>query len=245
MSGVLGLGGRERRAVDFLHGRGAQAPDRRGVPGDLRGRPGSVHDLGGDSAGERVEGAPLGTRAITRLEKKRKYVYHYNFHIIDRAFRRPTVKMSRRPAFGAQVILHDHEHVAVAAQSERIGFTKEENYSPPRPARPRARQERPGRRKPGPAAASSSRRPGPRSSCAAPTFIPGQDELAVLAQDDRLRSYGSCRPCVMHVEPGRRAQDRMPFAAQHSGLRLALAGPRRYPVGPGLPPAALVFLGSG
>ena len=131
MSGVLGLGGRERRAVDFLHGRGAQAPDRRGVPGDLRGRPGSVHDLGGDSAGERVEGAPLGTRAITRLEKKRKYVYHYNFHIIDRAFRRPTVKMSRRPAFGAQVILHDHEHVAVAAQSERIGFTKEENYSPP------------------------------------------------------------------------------------------------------------------
>ena len=78
-----------------------------------------------------MEGAPLGTRAITRLEKKRKYVYHYNFHIIDRAFRRPTVKMSRHPAFGAQVILYDHEHVAVAAQSERIGFTKEKIIHPP------------------------------------------------------------------------------------------------------------------
>jgi hypothetical protein len=37
------------------------------------------------------------------------------------------VKMSGHPPFGAQVILNGHEHVAIAARGEGIGFTKEGN----------------------------------------------------------------------------------------------------------------------
>jgi hypothetical protein len=64
---------------------------------------------------------------ITRLESKREYVYHYSFHIMDPAFGHMTIKMSGHPPFGAQVILNGHEYVAVAAQAEGIGFTKEGN----------------------------------------------------------------------------------------------------------------------
>src|SRR5256885_6031 len=64
---------------------------------------------------------------ITNLEKKREYVYHYSFHIMDPAFGHLTIKMSGHPPFGAQVILNGHEYVAVAAHAERIGFTKEGN----------------------------------------------------------------------------------------------------------------------
>jgi hypothetical protein len=62
---------------------------------------------------------------ITRLEKKREHVYRYSFHIMDPAFGHLTIKMSGHPPFGAQVILNGHEYVAVAAQAEGIGFTKE------------------------------------------------------------------------------------------------------------------------
>ena len=64
---------------------------------------------------------------ITNIEKKREYVYHYSFHIMDPAFGHLTVKMSGHPPFGAQVMLNGHEYVAVAAQGEGIGFTKEGN----------------------------------------------------------------------------------------------------------------------
>jgi hypothetical protein len=64
---------------------------------------------------------------ITRLEKKREYVCHYSFHIMDPAFGHMVIKMSGHPPFGAQVILNGHEYVAVAAQGEGIGFTKEGN----------------------------------------------------------------------------------------------------------------------
>ncbi len=64
---------------------------------------------------------------ITRLEKKREHVYHYSFHIMDPVFGHLVVKMSGHPLFGAQVILNGHEYVAVAAQGEGIGFTKEGN----------------------------------------------------------------------------------------------------------------------
>jgi hypothetical protein len=73
-----------------------------------------------------VEGAPLGG-AITNLEKKRQYVYHYSFHIMDPAFGHLTIKMSGHPPFGAQVMLNGHEYVAVAAHAEGIGLTKEGN----------------------------------------------------------------------------------------------------------------------
>ena len=64
---------------------------------------------------------------ITGLEKKREYVYHYSFHIMDPAFGHLAVKMSGHPPFGAQVMLNGHEYVAIAAQCEGIGFTKEGN----------------------------------------------------------------------------------------------------------------------
>ncbi len=68
-----------------------------------------------------------GGGVITNLEKKREYVYHYSFHIMDPAFGHMVIKMSGHPPFGAQVILNGHEHVAIAAQGEAIGFTKEGN----------------------------------------------------------------------------------------------------------------------
>ncbi len=64
---------------------------------------------------------------ITNIEKKREYVYHYSFHIMDPAFGHLTVKMSGHPPFGAQVMLNGHEYVAIAAQGDGIGFTKEGN----------------------------------------------------------------------------------------------------------------------
>jgi hypothetical protein len=64
---------------------------------------------------------------IMNIERKREHVYHYSFHIMDPAFGHLTVKMSGHPPFGAQVILNGHEYVAVAAQGEGIGFTKESN----------------------------------------------------------------------------------------------------------------------
>ena len=62
--------------------------------------------------------------AITNIEKKREYVYHYSFHIMDPAFGHLTVKMSGHPPFGAQVMLNGHEYVAVAAQAEGIGLRR-------------------------------------------------------------------------------------------------------------------------
>jgi len=64
---------------------------------------------------------------IMNIERKREHVYHYSFHIMDPAFGHLTVKMSGHPPFGAQVILNGHEYVAIAAQGEGIGFTKESN----------------------------------------------------------------------------------------------------------------------
>jgi hypothetical protein len=65
--------------------------------------------------------------AITNLEKKREYVYHYSFHIMDPEFGHLVVKMSGHPPFGAQVILNGHEYVAIAAGAAGIGFAKEGN----------------------------------------------------------------------------------------------------------------------
>ena len=64
---------------------------------------------------------------IMGLEKKTEYVNHYSFHIMDPAWGHLVIKMSGHPPFGAQVILNGHEYVAVAAQAEGIGFTKEGN----------------------------------------------------------------------------------------------------------------------
>ena len=65
--------------------------------------------------------------AIANLAKKRAFVNHYSFHIMDPAWGHLTIKMSGHPPFPAQVILNGHEYVACAAQTAGIGFTKEGN----------------------------------------------------------------------------------------------------------------------
>src|SRR2546425_513509 len=73
----------------------------------------------------RVRGSAGGL--ITNMKKKRESVNHHTSHIRARAWGPLTNKMPGPPPFGAQVILNGHEYVAVAAQGEGIGFTKEGN----------------------------------------------------------------------------------------------------------------------
>ena len=64
---------------------------------------------------------------IGNLAKKRAFVNHYSFHLMDPTWGHVTIKMSGHPPFAAQVILNGHEYVACAAQAAGIGFTKEGN----------------------------------------------------------------------------------------------------------------------
>ncbi len=57
-----------------------------------------------------VERSPKGV--IRNLDKKKAYVNHYSFHIMDPDWGHLTIKMSGHPPFGAQVILNGHEYVA-------------------------------------------------------------------------------------------------------------------------------------
>lgn len=64
---------------------------------------------------------------ITNLEKRREYVNHYSFHILDPDWGHVTIKMSGHPPFGAQVILNGHEYVAAQARRAGIAFSKDGN----------------------------------------------------------------------------------------------------------------------
>jgi hypothetical protein len=64
---------------------------------------------------------------IGNLARKRTYVNHYSFHIMDRQWGHLTIKMAGHAPFGAQVLLNGHEYVAVSAQAAGIGFVKEGN----------------------------------------------------------------------------------------------------------------------
>jgi len=64
------------------------------------------------------------TGAIVNIERKREYVNHYSFHIIDPEWGHVTIKMSGHPPFGAQIILNGHEYVARQAAAAGIAFTK-------------------------------------------------------------------------------------------------------------------------
>lgn len=64
---------------------------------------------------------------ICNLEKRRQFVNHYSFHIMDPTWGHVTIKISGHPPFGAQVILNGHEYVACAARSVGIGYAKEGN----------------------------------------------------------------------------------------------------------------------
>jgi len=61
------------------------------------------------------------------LERKKPYVNHYSFHILDRDWGHVTIKISGHPPFPAQVILNGHEYVACQARKAGIRFTKEAN----------------------------------------------------------------------------------------------------------------------
>jgi len=64
---------------------------------------------------------------IQNLEKKRPYINHYSFHIMDPDWGHITIKMAGHPPFGAQVILNGHEYVACQARKRHLTFTKEGN----------------------------------------------------------------------------------------------------------------------
>jgi hypothetical protein len=64
------------------------------------------------------------TGAIVNIERRREYVNHYSFHIMDPVWGHVTIKMSGHPPFGAQIILNGHEYVARQAQAAGIAFTK-------------------------------------------------------------------------------------------------------------------------
>jgi len=70
---------------------------------------------------------PADGTVISNLARKRTYVNHYSFHMMDRAWGHLVVKMAGHAPFAAQVILNGPEYVAIAAQGEGIGFTKEGN----------------------------------------------------------------------------------------------------------------------
>ena len=59
--------------------------------------------------------------------RRREYVNHYSFHIIDPEWGHVTIKMSGHPPFGAQIILNGHEFVARQAGAAGIAFTKAGN----------------------------------------------------------------------------------------------------------------------
>ena len=72
--------------------------------------------------------APVWDVGINRhLERKKRYVNHYSFHILDPDWGHITIKISGHPPFPAQVILNGHEYVACQAHKAGICFTKEGN----------------------------------------------------------------------------------------------------------------------
>ena len=72
-----------------------------------------------------VERTPNGT--IRNLAKKKAFVNHYSFHIVDPEWGHLTIKLSGHPPFGAQVILNGHEYVASQGAKQGRSFTKEDN----------------------------------------------------------------------------------------------------------------------
>ena len=67
---------------------------------------------------------------LVNLEKKRSFVNHYSFHIIDPVFGHVTIKMSGHPPFPAQVILNGHEYVAARRARPGSPIERRETASP-------------------------------------------------------------------------------------------------------------------
>jgi hypothetical protein len=58
-----------------------------------------------------------GAGAICNLEKRKEFVNHYSFHIIDPTCGHVTIKISGYPPSGAQVILNGHCFTRVSEPS--------------------------------------------------------------------------------------------------------------------------------
>jgi hypothetical protein len=64
---------------------------------------------------------------IKNLAKRKTYINHYSFHIVDPDWGHLTIKMAGHPPFGAKVMLNGHEHVAAEARRLGVSFHKEGN----------------------------------------------------------------------------------------------------------------------
>lgn len=64
---------------------------------------------------------------ICNLERKKAYVNHYSFHIMDQEWGHVTIKLCGHPPFGAQIILNGHEYVASLGAKQGVFFAKEGN----------------------------------------------------------------------------------------------------------------------
>jgi hypothetical protein len=64
---------------------------------------------------------------ICNLAKKKAFVNHYSFHIMDPTWGHVVIKISGHAPFGAQITLNGHEYVALAAEAAGVAFTKEGN----------------------------------------------------------------------------------------------------------------------
>jgi hypothetical protein len=67
---------------------------------------------------------------IRNLEKKKEFVNHYSFHIMDPTWGHLTIKMSGHPPFGAQVILNGHEYGAAPRSRPAYGSRRRATASP-------------------------------------------------------------------------------------------------------------------
>ena len=64
---------------------------------------------------------------VRNIERKKSYVNHYSFHILDPEWGHVTIKMSGHPPFDAQIMLNGHEWVERQATVAGVEFVKEGN----------------------------------------------------------------------------------------------------------------------
>ena len=60
------------------------------------------------------------TGAIVNIDRRREYVNHYSFHIIDEEWGHVTIKICGHAPFKANVMLNGHEYTACQARKAGI-----------------------------------------------------------------------------------------------------------------------------
>ncbi|MGH2519432.1 MAG: hypothetical protein ACRDF8_06505, partial [Chloroflexota bacterium] len=64
---------------------------------------------------------------IRNIARKKAYVNHYSFHIVDAEWGHLAIKMAGHPPFDAQIMLNGHEYVERRATQASVDFVKEGN----------------------------------------------------------------------------------------------------------------------